>query len=801
MDAFLLSPIEWVVILTSLTSGAIGALGIGGYLYWRDRTRRRQQRTRQQRHLEQLQRLTSILLNALDLLLGGASPQETSLYRRFKALGGEYYADLQAGVSAALHDGRSALAVARDLHQKLIDPDASAGRTLEQRLWDWEKLYAALIGPGEHIQNLSGDELQALLDPQVEPALTPDHPELAASLDELRREPAGQPLKVRWQQFQPSSPAADGILDVIHRLKTLLAQLPERHKQEAPFWLVEARSQRQQAERDIPPFLPELYRHIVVNAGQTTPGELTPGQIFRDIDMRLAETEAAQTMGRFSEVIERSHDIWRDMDILRSFLRALNEHGRRVATLETLTAAGYCPPRLAEILQAIRVEVQTITGRLHAADYLGAGPWIEELNTDSPRALAEALAWQALHRQNVANLDQLRARVAGRQDDVTPAWEKLQNYARPTWSDLAPGVEQARQAFRLLQHEQYEQIQSLNSLEVQKLVEAERLLVYAAADLAVIEQQFQAVGLRLVEVQAAAACLPEALRLAEADLRRAETRRDPEAGKIGPEIDRQIEQARQHLTEAQRLAEAGGFLAAVNEQFTARQLAAAYMSASEEGRELDTRQTQLDTLVRRVKPKIEQCLSEARQVAVTAQTFSTGRLARQLPEALLTAEQARLAAAELEDQALVRALNTAITAYIQVEQQAEWVGRQLTADQAGYDQALNRTLASLAEAEAAIEQARPAATGAVGQHAWQRARAALPSRAETEQAGRAALDRLAEQAEAAIRYARWAENQVHRHSRLAQGKVHLHQPEPEKDQDHPPLKRLRQQTALDQPDD
>ncbi len=798
MDAFFLSPIEWVVILTSLTSGAIGALGIGSYLYWRDRTRHQRHHARQERHLERLQRLTSKLLNALDHLVGGASPEDTILYQWFKALGGEYYADIQSTVYEALRDCQAALIAAFDLHQKLVDP-AAANRSMEQRLRDWELLYATLTGSSEQIQNLTGDELGTLLDPLLDPKVEPQSSELAAPLDELRRELAGQPLKVRWVQLDPTQLETDGMLDTVHQLKTQLAQLAERHKKEAPFWLVEARTQRRQAEADIPVFLPELYHYLTRGLSQVThPTQLNSEQLFRDIDMRLAETEAAQTMGRSLEVIERSHSIWQDMDILRGFLRAMSEYGRRMVRLEAITAQGYAPPRLAKNLQELKVDVQTITGRFHAGDYLGASPWIEELKTDNQRVLAEAIAWRALHHQNVAGLDQLRTKVAGLtawwQDKVAPAWEQLQHYARPNWSKLVAEVEQARQTFQQLQQAQCDQIESLNSLDVQKLPEAERLLACVAVDLAMVEQQYQAILNRLAEVQAAELNLPEALRLTEADLRRAETLRDQEDSKIGPEVDRQIEQARQHLTEAQRLTGAGEFLAAVNEQFTARQFAtAAYVSADEQVREINARQTQLETLAGRVETKIERCLTEVQQMSAVVQTVSTGQLIRQLEESRLEAEQARLAAAGLEDRVLARALTTTIAAYEQVDRRAEWVGRQISADQAEYEETLNRTLALISEAEAAIEQARQAIgeaqANSVGQHALRRAEAMLPARADAEQAARPALERLGEQAESAIRYARWAESQLHWHSRLTRAKHHLHQPEPEHDQ-QPRLRRL-----------
>jgi hypothetical protein len=311
-----------------------------------------------------------------------------------------------------------------------------------------------------------------------------------------------------------------------------------------------------------------------------------------------------------------------------------------------------------------------------------------------------------------------------------------------------------------------------------------------------VTQQFQVIINRLAEVQAAETHLAAALRLTEADLARAETLRDQEDAKIGPEVDRQIEQARQHLAEAQRLTEAGEFLAAVNRQSAARQLAtAAYVTADEQVREINALLTQLDTTIKQVEAKIDQCLAEAQRLSAMVQTISTSRLAQQLREALSQAEQARLATTDLEDRALAHALQTAISAYEQVDRQIEWVNQQVLADRTEYEQTLDKTLLSLTQAETAIEQAQQvvaqARSGEVGRHALRRAEATLPSREATEQATKEALSRLRQQAETALRYAQQAESQARWQTRLTRAKHHLHQPE--RDQDlKPRLRRLRE---------
>ncbi|MBN1992994.1 MAG: hypothetical protein JW953_09850 [Anaerolineae bacterium] len=151
-----------IILITILASSTTTALAVGSYLYLRTQVGMKQQRARLERHLRRLQRLTSQLLNACDCLLEGDSPEQSALYHRFKTHGGEYYGDICAEVRKTLRRGQGALQAAFALRQKLIDPAVQQHRSLEQQIWDWEMLYAALVGQGERIQNLTAEELRSL---------------------------------------------------------------------------------------------------------------------------------------------------------------------------------------------------------------------------------------------------------------------------------------------------------------------------------------------------------------------------------------------------------------------------------------------------------------------------------------------------------------------------------------------------------------------------------------------------------------------------------------------------------------
>jgi len=759
-------------IIRLIAPGAIGALGLGSYLYIRGWLRLQRRRARLERHLRRLRRLTSQLLNAFNQLLKGDTPEESVLYQRFSAYGGEYYDDVRSEVHEALHRSQCALEAAFELHHKLNEPAVQEGHSLEQQVWDWEMLLATLIGHSEQLRDLTAEELRALLDPLPASGREIPDVELAEQLRDILWEFTRKPLRFRWRLISPALIESQGVLSYVKQVKEQIARLPERHRKEAPCWLGEVRSQRQKAGRQVPSFLSELHQYIMARAEtryQPVESEaaagLTGAQLFSDIDARIAHIQAALVAEEYLDVIEQAHKALRDLETVRAFLEAMNDHGRRQAKIDATVAQYYRPPDLFSDLQEIETDVQTVIAHLLAGDYAAAEPWINELNIDSQAALDGAQAWHALHDQNVADLNDLRDTVARLeqwwQGEVAPARAMLETYPPANWADVAESLDQVLPVFHSLRDDQIGETESLNSMEVQKFAAAERMLDYARADLNQVEQQFHAVVNRLAEVRAAESHVVEALRLTRADLDRAAALRDHEDAKIGPEVDRQIAQAGRQLAAARRLAEAREFMAAVDAQTAARQLAtAAYMAANEQVREINALQAQLEADASRTQERIERCLAQASELPPVAQTDSTNELSKQLRDKLSRAERARAATSALEDRGLAQGLQTALAAYEEARRLAEWMAAQVTADSQEYQEYLDQTLAALSDAQAAIQEAEQevhhAVAGSVRRHALRRARLALPPEDATQDATKQALVRLRQQAEESYRSAQEA---------------------------------------------
>jgi hypothetical protein len=520
--------------------------------------------------------------------------------------------------------------------------------------------------------------------------------------------------------------------------------------------------------------LQTLYQHLLAStttpSSQPQPSEpvfLTKEALFARVDQYLEQAETALAQGQFLDVLELTNQSERSLDIISAFLRAMHRYGHCQAKIDAITAQGFHPPQLAGDLAEIRENVQALTPHLLTGDYTRALPWIEKLNLDSQNALAGAQAWQSLHHQNVADLEFLHSRVSQvvhwQQTEVETAWQKLQAYARPNWSDLAAPVEQAQQSFLILQTDQVSQIDSLNSLAVQQFAEAEQLLTFTTADLAQIEQQFQGAINRLAQVQAAEANIGLALRLTEADLSRAMALRDQENLKIGPEVDQQLAAARQKLAQAEQLAAGGEFINAINTQMAVRQMAAAaYVDADKQVRRINDLHTQLQALVEAVNQKAQQGQYLAKELAAVKQTASLHLLTWQLQDRLSQAEQSRAATANLEDESLAQALQAAVANYQEVDALAEWTIHQIETDRREYEETVSHARAALSEAQTAIRQAEqtPAGLGSAQQQAVRRAQQMLPPLDETQPATRRALRRIRQQAGEASQYLRLADKKA-----------------------------------------
>ncbi len=535
----------------------VGGLGVGGYLLYR--------RLELKRHQEALRTRTSNLLNACYQLLQGDAPEETVLYQLFRAYGGEQYKEVRDKVRGWLRSCQDALDDAFDLRKKLLDPEVQKKRTLAQTVQDWEMLYVTFVGNSERILKLTDDELRTLLDPLLTLSRETTDAKLAQQLDELRRELAeGTGLRVDLRMVDPAQTDAEGILGYVDRIKAQIVRLREA-PQKAPERLAEAKSRRKEAEEDIP-----------------SPFVMTEKQLFKGIDERLAQADAALEQELFLRVIERADEVALGLETIKSLITILDGHEKRQAEIDAITSQGYRPDSLADDLKEVESNLQTTIKKIKAGDYVAAAAATEKMDTSSQQALAGAQAWQALHEQNVVALrkfdDELTRVESYQAGEAASAWERLRTYPRENWAKVADDLDKAAQMLRRLREESLHEIEQLDSMERQKFSKVEPELAQASSDLTQAEQQLQAVTRCLKDVQATEARIQRELRATEAEVSRATSLRGRGGSGIGAEVDRQIGQARERLADGRRLASERKFVAAANAQREAQQLAVAVIA-------------------------------------------------------------------------------------------------------------------------------------------------------------------------------------------------------------------------------
>ncbi len=739
--------------------GVIGAggIGFGGYklVTWLIRRRRLKP------HLNALRSRTSNLLNSCEPLLRGDSPQKTVLYQLFSAYGGEQDEELRKDVREWLRRSRGALDDAFDLRKKLIDPEVQKSRTLEQQVQDWEMLYVTFAGNSERILSLTDDQLRTLLDPMLVLDREKADVKLTEQLDDIRRELGGDlPLKVELMMVDPADTDAEGILGYLDQVKAAIAYARDA-RDEAPRRLNEAQKRRQAAEENLP-----------------DPFEMTGAELFADWDERLAKAQLALENKKFVDALEQADDVLRDLETIERFLDTLSQHGERREQIETITAQGYRPATLEDDLAEVEQDTDTVAQAVAAGDYDKATAWIDELEADSQHALSGTQEWQALHEQNAAKLNALGEKLdqveAYLKAEAEPAWEKLRDYPEGNWSDVGGGMEDAERTIQRVR-DQMGPIERLNSLEEQKLIEAEEALAQAEGDLAETKLQLQAVVNRLAEVQAAEKEIEEGLRQAEADLAKAKELRDAEDVKIGPEVDQQIEEAHERLSDGQKMAHARNFIAAIAAQAAARKLAtAAYKSASEQVEEINALQEEVEQAAQKARSRVERGRAELGELLVAARSKNTGDLVAEASDVLSKAEKALTSSASLEDRALAKALRSAIDAYQETNQQANQALNRIRSDRRAYDDRLKAAQSAWNSAQRDIRRADAAVRDRdahrAGQHALDRAQDALPSSRPTRGMAPSALERIRQQAQEAHRYADQARSQARREIRKAEQK-------------------------------
>ncbi|MEZ4641490.1 MAG: hypothetical protein R3E31_01915 [Chloroflexota bacterium] len=741
-----------------------GALGAGGYVTYRQLVVPAQRRARRRKELqEQLARLQQGIANlllALEQLIAGSKPEDATLYQVFVAYGGKHQPARDESVRGWLAQCQQAFYAAFDLRRNLQSDEAQQIE-LEEQVRRWETLYLSLVGSSPRIRNLTEAELRDLLDPVVVLERGEQESQLVAQLRDISRQIQGMPLKVEMMVVKPDEVDQDGILGYLDQVEEQVATLMEA-QQDAPQRLDEAQQARLSAEEE---------------AASASPFGMTPTQLLGGIDERLTTAQHDLEIGAYVRALATAESVLRDVEIVEDLIDAAQEHGQRETEIAAILAEGFRPAHLQGDRDEIGEDIAQIKEEIAAGDYLDADDWIDELDTDSQRALQQTVAWRELYQFNQESLTAMQARLVdtARYLDETaePAWNALQVYPAGNWQDILADLSPLRQTLRALHQEQFPAIETMNSMETQQFADAEAQLVVAGANLRQVERQLQALVSRLAEVETAVATLPAALDNTQTELDKAVRLRDAEDAKISPDVDQKLAEAAANLEQARTFTAQREFIAAVHAQTTARQLATdAYAAADAQVQQINQLQNELAALGPRLDTDFDTIMADAELLPPHMQTESTAEMLHALQTNMDEARRARAGAGRLEDEALAAALTAMVTGLTAVAALTTNAKKQISDDRHSYDRLRDETLAAIRQANRAVQsaevQCRQSDAGTAGDHALQRARTALPGEGEVTQATRTQLQALKQRAQEVQRDADEAERKAREAIRRAQ---------------------------------
>ncbi|MCP4423514.1 MAG: hypothetical protein GY803_03385, partial [Chloroflexi bacterium] len=466
-------------------AAALGAAGFAGYKYVaRPAMTRRRRRREQLAHLGVIRQNIANLLLACDRLVSGETIDDAVIYQLFAAYGGEKYPAHRKAARKSLKQSRAALRSAFHLRRTLEirEDDAAAdaetkAAPLEKQIHDWEMIYLTLVGNSEEIHSLTEAELRDLLDPMIILEREERDIPLAEQLNDIRREIEGMPFKITLREVNLEKADKKGILGHLAQVEAQIAELMEAQ--------VAAPEQLDEARRD----------HLAVKeaADQARPFGLTGSEIATEITRQLTKAEVDLEAGVYLDVLATAVSIQRDLDIIENLIDGAADHAERQTQRQAITDQGYRPAAGEAVNAEIDEDLRQIKTQIGAGDYEAVSEWLDELDTDSQRALEGAAAWREQHQFNAESLALLREELTRLERDwiekTVPAWEKLVVYPQGNWKSVTDGPEKPSAALRRLREEQLPHIEQLNSLDTQQIPEAETLLVEAGATMGAAERQ------------------------------------------------------------------------------------------------------------------------------------------------------------------------------------------------------------------------------------------------------------------------------------------------------------------------
>lgn len=687
------------------------------------------------RRFSLMRQLNSLLSFYRQLIVEGV------LYDIFVAYGGQNYEEIEASVQADIAEAGQILAD--------VEAEWQAFRPgmfhVEHQVNQLEQLYGRLMGEADHTAWDSLTQLWPTLPATVNLVDEPTNQRIEQAQALLRD------LKPLTLSHKVTQPTVTGLLTPVW---AWLAELSE------------ARGAYMMGAEQVRTML----KALVSPAGYDD--ILQP--IRKNIQAELTEVTTLSNERRFLTAASAIIQLIARTTQLAAYVQAIEMYEVGEVELRRILARGLHPAGLDNLLNQIQADQARLAEQLLDPEQVDLTETIELLALNSQEALALATSWEQLYDRNQQALERIEADLAPlkRQlaEEATVAWTGLQAFPAGNWDDITLYLTQAQEKLAEIERTTFPDLTKATRPGSQNLEGIEAQLAIIEAQLLQVAFWLEAVVERHNEVTTAAQSLPTAIELTQNDLAKAISLRDQEDAKITPAIDSQLQEAEQALDQSQRLLSKQAILPALHAQAKARRLALfAYDSALAQVSQINTRLTQLADLQSRLDDKIGGQIDTVANMLSVIRTPQISQLAQKLKSQWSTAQLGSELATGVEDKKWLLALERAILAYQQAEEQLGQV--QTAHDRAvkRYKRQVDEAVEAYSKAEGAIASAKRArgktGVGKAGASTLTAAISALPNGAPHYGMTLEVLARITKKAEQAEAKADTARRQADRAAR------------------------------------
>jgi len=446
-----------------------------------------------------------------------------------------------------------------------------------------------------------------------------------------------------------------------------------------------------------------------------------PEKAFAVVDRKLVEGVNIFAAGDYDAAIECASKVEESIlaleQVMKRYIEVEDLTNKQYSTILDLQREGYQLQAIQDDAKAILRHSDLANQALDEGDFDKAADIVEEIDTDSKRALDAAETLKRIKIGVDSRLAQLSQKVAIASkkltEEITPLWQALQKFHQANWGNVSECFAQAE---KLLQscfdnpndpNDLASKIAQLNDFKHQKFEEAEHLMTRAETDLGqavLLMDQLEAQHRKVIDAKASH---KEALAQAKTAISQAKAIRDADDRLIDEAIDKAIRQAEENLKAAERSAEDEIYVDVMGYCQNVRGFCDQAVSGSRNQvaniqaliAKKDANKSNAHSSLKNVQARIE----EVTRAALGDEVFS---LLSSAAKKINEAGSAETKALALEDRKMASLIDASANLYAEAIRLIDNAKDQLNRDIENYEALLNQAKTAIRDAENAISTAR-----------------------------------------------------------------------------------------------